>query len=162
MNRTIAIAALAAFALASAAGAQAQQLSWSPQKTKTRLTGELVFVPDGGASFRCKVVWTFYTGKPNLGLKDLPAILSMSVKGRNCENVQFIGGLPTTVGAADRHTGNIQAVQWRAQGQTQQFNCDRNGLAFIARSNGAWRFGPGNCLEGTLVSDPPVRIVPSP
>jgi hypothetical protein len=152
-------AAVSGLALASAGSASAQVYEWSPQKTATRLTGTLTFIPtdDNGPQFQCKVVLNFRTGNVKRGADALPEIISATTKGKGCETVQFLD-LPWDVGATTPGTGTITRFGWSAATEGCE---DLDGAGFLSMPDGTWTF-VGACLEGTLTSNPPVTIVPRP
>jgi hypothetical protein len=153
-------AAVSGLALACAGSANAQSYEWSPQKTATRLTGTITFLPTlgNGASFQCKLVLNFRTGNVKRGADALPVIRSATVKGRGCESVK-LSGLPWYVGADGPASASFSRFGW----ENGVESCEMvDGAPFVANSDGTWTFNSSECINGSLTSSPPVSIVARP
>jgi hypothetical protein len=158
LKLTAAVCGLAV--MASSANAQLAY-EWSPQRTKTHLTGKLVFLPNSGngAPFQCAVSLEFFTGNIKDGADKLPVLTSAKVKGRGCESVR-ITGIPWYAGAVAPETASFNYQAWTSGNE----QCVQpNGQDFFVQTNGQWNLGlNGSCFSGYLTANPPVTIVPVP
>jgi hypothetical protein len=160
MILTTLVIAVGVTALASVESATAQTAyEWSPQNTRTRLTGTLGFVPNGGfgATIYCKVALDFETGNAKRGDDKLAIIRTAKVNGKGCENVQFID-LPWYVGTENLSYGSLSRFGWISNNEA----CENDlGDEFFLPGGGQWDFFD-TCLSGFLTASPPVSIILKP
>ena len=120
----------------------------SPLNSRAILKGILTFYPNNGRTFRCKVT---------MRLKTKGVITSAAlVTPGNCSALSF-GELPWAVGILNANSGQFGHVDFTGGGGT----CIENVAQFQDNASGMWTLpANGQCFSGTLVSTPPVTIVP--
>jgi hypothetical protein len=143
MKTPIAIT-LAALALATANTASAY--SWSADKTSVKLRGTLTLTPnEGGQPFKCLVV---------MDLKTKRSIITAVKFPKNC-NARFTG-LPWNVDILTENSGGFAGGTF----VSGNGDCVTGSTEFTDSGSGIWTLASGQCLSGTLTSNPPVTIVP--
>ena len=139
---------LLAITMVSATANVASAYHLSPPNSRATLKGILTFYPSGGQNFKCKVTM-------HLNTKGFIKLAEVDTPG-SCQAVGF-GGLPWGVGILSPNTGQFGHVSFVGGGGS----CSEGVEMFQDNASGIWTLpANGQCLSGTLVSTPPVTIVP--
>jgi hypothetical protein len=140
---------LMATALALAAATDASAYKLSPPDASVHLHGMMTFTPnEGGKPFTCPVTLDLKTKNGEIKAVKFP-------KGVfNCEGINF-QYLPWYIDILSANSGQFS---FRSFGSD---NGDCIGMAnkFQVTKSGVWTFLTGQCLSGTLTSNPPTTIV---
>lgn len=130
---------------------------FSPPNTGSHLTGVLQFLNgDGKKEFKCRVDFHLHVRQsPNISRV---IMYRLNLASGGCPpTVRFDGTLPWPTAALDSNTAQVAAGGWSNGSET---TCSGGSIFFTVDANGAWTVLPSRCLSGTLLSDPPITIVP--
>ena len=131
--------------LATANAASAYHLN--PPVASVHLHGKMTFTPnEGGSPFTCTVTMDLKTKRSKIGTVKFPQ--------GSC-NVAFFD-LPWSVGILNANSGIIEVSGF----SSSNGNCVQNWNTFQDNGSGIWTLPAGQCLSGTLRSNPPTTIVP--
>ena len=137
---------LLATALALSTANTASAYSWSSSKTSVKLRGTLTFTPnEGGKPFKCLVV---------MDLKTKRSLITAVKFPKNCDTV--FTGLPWNVDILTENSGGFAGGSF-ASGHG---DCVTGSTEFQVNGSGIWTLPSGQCLSGTMRSEPPVTIAP--
>jgi hypothetical protein len=151
----------AALAALSIAGPASPYTLW-PLNTRSHMTGTLKFVNgQHQPAFRCKVDLVIRTRNPEKGSRKDSEIISVKIvyPSKSCkEDTLFNDPLPWDAGALNASMAAIAIGGWRGAGAS----CSQAETPFTVDANGVWTAPAGNCFVGTLTTNPPITISPSP
>jgi hypothetical protein len=139
-----------ALALALAAATDAAAYTWSPPNGSVHLHGRLTFTPNEGSKthpFTCSVTMDFKP-KPHV-------ITAVRFPREDCEGVEF-EAFPWDVYILQANAGSIGGGTFLSGAGI----CVTDGTQFQDNGAGVWTLPAGQCLSGTLTSNPPTTIVP--
>jgi hypothetical protein len=134
--------------LSLAANSVANAYVFSPADVSARLHGKLTFSPNRGTNtkpFECSITLDLKTQSYE--------IKSVKFPKKDCENVNF-QVFPWYVSIKGAKTGQFSFPGFTSKNG----NCASNRIQFQDNKSGIFTLDPGQCLAGTLTSDPPVTI----
>jgi hypothetical protein len=140
---------LLATALALAAATNASAYHFSPPDVSAHLHGKLTFTPNEGANpqpFTCLITFDLKT--------KIPSIKAVKFIKGDCVGVTF-QDMPFLVDITGANSG-----VFGGGGFTSSFgNCVGEETQFQDNKSGIWTLPAGQCISGTLTSNPPTTIV---
>ena len=152
MKRIVATSiALAAGVFATSVGA----FTIGPPQIKSRLKGNVTFLPADGPSFTCKVVMVMKTRAGVPSGKDQAKIISAIVSGGGqCPPDVSFERLPWVVVALSAKGGRVYGGTWAYPDNS----CTAIYTDFSLNGAGSMRVTGPTCIEGRLSSTPPIDI----
>ena len=138
---------LLATALAVTVVTGASAYSFNPPDASVHLHGKMTFTPnEGGSPFTCTVTMDLKTKRNK--------IIAIKFPKANCD--VRISGYPWGVAILNANSGKIFINGFLSSNG----NCSQNWTTFQVNDSGIWTLPAGQCLSGTLKSNPPTTIVP--
>jgi hypothetical protein len=122
----------------------------SPTNIRAKLRGTLTFYYQGGQeAFKCKVVFELRTKNNAAGITH-----AKTGGNKDCLFPEFVG-LPWVVGILNANSGQFGHFAFIGGGG----QCTEGVELFTDNASGIWKLPTGECVSGSLTSDPPVTIV---
>jgi hypothetical protein len=141
---------LMATALALAAATDASAYKLSPPDASVHLHGMMTFTPnEGGKPFTCLVTLDLKTKNGEIKAVKFPRGVA------NCEGINF-QLLPWYIDIFNANSGQFSFTGFISD----DGDCIGMANKFQVNQSGVWTFLTGQCLSGTLTSNPPTTIVP--
>ena len=139
--------ATALVALASFTANAASAYHFSPRDASVHLHGTLTFTPnEGGNPFTCRITFDLKT--------KIPAIKAVKFLKGDCGGVTF-QDMPWLVAITGPNSGLFGGGGFGSPAG----NCVGRETSFQDNKSGIWKLPAGQCISGTLTSNPPVTIV---